>query len=911
MSIFNSANNDKSFNSPQPQLNSSDRTAYLKSKTKYAAAVNLAKNGGVLTKTNGARYVGSVQTTRTGMTSASSYSDYMDVAKGKYLLTPPPSSNLAASFQPSSADVYYGNFTVTNYDKANVFLTMLGYPLKTPGYPYDPYYPNILVKESDSTPSAPTPNMFNQDNIVVDPQFQLFYDVTACGSRNYFQNVTIDPTLDLTFTLALDEVYSLRPEIQQQAQRIIKGEAQRLRGFQFPTRIHFDLDNCDSKASITPVAPDAPVITVSSITPAGPFTVTIAWLHGFDGGSPITAYTVYVDGAAVATLDPQPCRNTHTLTDVGSGSSIWVTASNCLPKEVWNRTTEPSCTTLTSARSNVLVVPVFSTVTWSSGMTVPNEVAQTVHLIIPSGVTLTVASGVTMTIRGTVTINNNGTLNNAGVIHIYGSLVNNGAFTNTGTAINYSSNSVTNRGTLTNEGVIENKAGGVIENKAGGSIDNNQGTFNNHGTFNNGGTFNGAITGNAPVLVAAPPSITPLAWQTKGFVEGAAAGDKSGYSVSASHNGSIVAIGALGANSRKGVVRIYQVTNNNNSTQWTLMGSQIEGVQESGTSVSLSSDGSIVAVGAPSGGGPQAPKGITRIYKWTDNTHWAPMGSQIEGTHGGDQSGYSVSLSSNGHTVAIGAPSGETQISGMYVQCGITRIYKWNTHTESWDLTKQINGLTNYEGSGWSVSLSSNGTTVAIGAPYGTGNGVTRVYHQVTTNGEWTLMGSVIPGVVANGWSGYSVSLSSDGKMVAVGAPYANTLKGETRVYQWRTDVSDPTRYQWIMLGNLYAQDPIVGLATGEQNGSSVSLHSDPVTQTHTVAICAPGASYVKDKSLIYRYHPPSSNQSEAMWVAMTKQLHSGEQAECACLSSDGKTAVFGAFGFNSDRGITRMYAAT
>ena len=855
MSIFNSANNDKSFNSPQPQLNSSDRTAYLKSKTKYAAAVNLAKNGGVLTKTNGARYVGSVQTTRTGMTSASSYSDYMDVAKGKYLLTPPPSSNLAASFQPSSADVYYGNFTVTNYDKANVFLTMLGYPLKPPGYPYDPYYPNILVKESDSTPSAPTPNMFNQDNIVVDPQFQLFYDVTACGSRNYFQNVTIDPTLDLTFTLALDEVYSLRPEIQQQAQRIIKGEAQRLRGFQFPTRIHFDLDNCDSKASITPVAPDAPVITVSSITPAGPFTVTIAWLHGFDGGSPITAYTVYVDGAAVATLDPQPCRNTHTLTDVGSGSSIWVTASNCLPKEVWNRTTEPSCTTLTSARSNVLVMPVFSTVTWSSSMTVPNEVAQTVHLIIPSGVTLTVASGVTMTIRGTVTINNTGTLNNAGVIHIYGSLVNNGAFTNSnsGTVINYSSNSVTNRGTLTNHGTLTNESGGVIENKAGGSIDNRQGSFNNHGTFNNGGTFNGAISGNAPVLVAAPPSITPLAWQSKGFVEGAAAGDKSGYSVSASHNGSIVAIGALGANSRKGVVRIYQVTNNNNSTQWTLMGSQIEGVQESGTSVSLSSDG---------------------------------------------------------HTVAIGAPSGETQISGMYVQCGITRIYKWNTQTVSWDLTKQINGLTNYEGSGWSVSLSSNGTTVAIGAPYGTGNGVTRVYHQVTTNGEWTLMGSVIPGVVANGWSGYSVSLSSDGKMVAVGAPYANTLKGETRVYQWRTDVSDPTRYQWIMLGNLYAQDPIVGLATGEQNGSSVSLHSDPVTQTHTVAICAPGASYVKDKSLIYRYHP-SSNQSEAMWVAMTKQLHSGEQAECACLSSDGKTAVFGAFGFNSDRGITRMYAAT
>jgi len=906
MSIFNNANHDKSFNGPQPQLNSSDRTAYLKSKTKYAAAVNLAKSGGVLTKANGARYVGTVQTTRTGLTSASSYSDYMDVAKGKYLLTPPPSSNLAASFQPSSADVYYGNFTVTNYDNAGVYLTMLGYPLKTQGYPEQAYYPNILVKDSDSTPSAPTPNMFNQENIVVDPQFQLFYDVNACGSRNYFKNVTIDPTLDLTFTLTLEEVYSLRPEIQQQAQRIIKGEAQLLRGFQFPTRIHFDLDNCDSKASITPVAPDAPVIAVSSITPAGPFTVTIAWLHGFDGGSPLTAYTVYVDGAAVATLDPQPCRNTHTLTDVGSGSSIWVTASNCLPKEVWNRTTEPSCTTLTSARSNVLVMPVFSTVTLSGNTTVSTptyEVAQTVHLIIPSGVTLTVASGVTMTIRGTVTINNNGTLTNHGVIHIYGSLDNNGAFTNSnsGTVINYSSNSVTNRGTLTNRGALTNETGGVIENKAGGSLDNSQGTFTNRGTFNNGGTFNGAIAGNAPVLVVAPPSVPPLEWQAKGFVEGLAAGDKSGHSVSASHDGTIVAIGSPGANSRKGVVRIYKVTSisssnnssSSSSTQWTLMGSPIEGAREnerSGTSVSLSSDGSIVAVGAP-GGGALAPKGITRIYTWTDSTHWALMGSAIEGATDGDESGRSVSLSSDGHTVAIGAPYDVVVTNGLQQLCGITRMYDWINN--SWTLQAKIDGSTS-DASGMSVSLSADGSRVAIGSPGGnSGKGITRVYQRATPN--WTIVGLPIPGDMANSWSGWSVSLSSNGLAVAVGAPDANMLKGETRIFKWSNDPWDSTRYQWSALGN-----PIVGLAAGEQNGYSVSLHS--VQQTHTVAICAPGASYVKDKSLIYRW-----NESAQKWVAMTKQLHSGEQADSACLSSDGKIAVFGA----SNQGITRMYATT
>jgi hypothetical protein len=250
-----------------------------------------------------------------------------------------------------------------------------------------------------------------------------------------------------------------------------------------------------------------------------------------------------------------------------------------------------------------------------------------------------------------------------------------------------------------------------------------------------------------------------------------------------------------------------------------------------------------------------------------------------------------VSLSSDGLTVAIGAPS---EVVNGVPNHGVTRIYKW-TNNSAWTLTAKIDGYQD-EYTGYSVSLSSDGSRVAIGAPgASSGKGVTRVYHQDTPN--WTLVGGApIPGVVAKGYSGWSVSLSSNGLAVAVGAPYANSLKGETRVFNWAQ-----TQNRWNLL-----LKPIVGLATGEQNGSSVSLQSDPNTQTHTVAICAPGASYVKDKSLIYRW-----NESAQTWVAMTKQLYSGERVGSACLSSDGKTAVFGASGLNSDRGITRMYAAT
>ena len=76
--------------------------------------------------------------------------------------------------------------------------------------------------------------------------------------------------------------------------------------------------------------------------------------------------------------------------------------------------------------------------------------------------------------------------------------------------------------------------------------------------------------------------------------------------------------------------------------------------------------------------------------------------------------------------------------------------------------------------SGYSVSLSSDGSIVAIGTPYNDGGGNNaghvRVYQNVS--GTWTQVGSDIDGEAASDQSGYSVSLSSDGSIVAIGAPY-------------------------------------------------------------------------------------------------------------------------------------------
>mgnify|MGYP006225043021 FL=1 len=127
-------------------------------------------------------------------------------------------------------------------------------------------------------------------------------------------------------------------------------------------------------------------------------------------------------------------------------------------------------------------------------------------------------------------------------------------------------------------------------------------------------------------------------------INGEAASDSSGWSVSLSEDGSVVAIGAThndGNGNNSGHIRIYKNINN----KWTQVGSDIDGgaaEDELGYSVSLSSDGNIVAVGAHQN---LTGNGYVKIYKNVNN-NWFQVGSDIDGEAAGDNSGRSVSLSS-------------------------------------------------------------------------------------------------------------------------------------------------------------------------------------------------------------------------------------------------------------------------
>ena len=257
-------------------------------------------------------------------------------------------------------------------------------------------------------------------------------------------------------------------------------------------------------------------------------------------------------------------------------------------------------------------------------------------------------------------------------------------------------------------------------------------------------------------------------WYETGRIEGDRDFWHAGNALSLSSDGSTLVINS------ESLVRIYKNVNNT----WTQIGGDIDrgttGSEYDSTVVSLSSDGSIVAIGSAgiwSRWSGSTDRGTVRIYENVNNS-WTQIGSDIDGEAVGDMSGYSVSLSSDGSIVAIGAPKND----GNGIDSGHVRIYK-NVNNTWTQVGSDIDGEANSDQSGFSVSLSADGSIVAIGAPYNATElvygsykfGHVRIYENV--NNTWTQIGSDIDGGANRDRLGLSVSLSSDGSVVGVGAP--------------------------------------------------------------------------------------------------------------------------------------------
>ena len=301
-------------------------------------------------------------------------------------------------------------------------------------------------------------------------------------------------------------------------------------------------------------------------------------------------------------------------------------------------------------------------------------------------------------------------------------------------------------------------------------------------------------------------------------IDGQSDDGMSGYAVALSKDGYRLAIGAYnepGGGTERGVVRVYEY-----ATSWSQIGSDLNGEgngNDFGFAVSLDSDGSHLAVGARfnSGGGTNA--GHARVFSYSTGTDsWNQIGPDIDGSND-ERCGWSVSLSGNGSRIAIGSPFHNTRR-------GQNRVFDYNSGTDTWDqLGSSITGPSTYDYLGLSVSLSEDGTRVAMGVPrVSSQKGRVEIYDYDGTS-SWTQAGSDIVGSSNNNVCGWSVSLSNDGNRVAIGCPgntgtfnnFGGTSSGKVVLYDYITS-------SWDQVGST-----ITGESSSDHSGKSVSLSGD------------------------------------------------------------------------------------
>ena len=131
----------------------------------------------------------------------------------------------------------------------------------------------------------------------------------------------------------------------------------------------------------------------------------------------------------------------------------------------------------------------------------------------------------------------------------------------------------------------------------------------------------------------------------------------------------------------------------------------------------ISSDGTRLAIGAIYNDGNGSNSGHVRVYEYIGSL-WVQIGMDINGEDALDESGESISLSANGKRLVVGAKKND----GNGSNSGHVRLYEWDG--SDWiQLGTDIDGEFDFDESGNAISLSIDGTRLAIGARKNNGNG--------------------------------------------------------------------------------------------------------------------------------------------------------------------------------------------
>jgi hypothetical protein len=238
-------------------------------------------------------------------------------------------------------------------------------------------------------------------------------------------------------------------------------------------------------------------------------------------------------------------------------------------------------------------------------------------------------------------------------------------------------------------------------------------------------------------------------------------------SLGISHDGTTVGYGSLMADSSC-LIQIYRNTQDGG---WNQMGQDLNEILGFRHSLSMNMDGNVVALGSPL---EEEGSGKACVYDYDETLQtWYQRGESIVGSTFYEYIG-AVSLSSDGQTLAVGAPGA----SERGVNSGRAQVYRYNGN--SWvQIGQSLFGLVKLKQFGFSVALNNDGSRLAVGAPFAESKvdekGHIFVYDLSSSN-EWTDVG--VLGLVdsSSDEAGRSVQLSESGKTLVFTAPGVSTV---------------------------------------------------------------------------------------------------------------------------------------
>jgi hypothetical protein len=250
-----------------------------------------------------------------------------------------------------------------------------------------------------------------------------------------------------------------------------------------------------------------------------------------------------------------------------------------------------------------------------------------------------------------------------------------------------------------------------------------------------------------------PSSPTTTQWRQTAYIKASnpGEGDQFGSAVAVSADGRTLVIGAPMENSAAagvggdrsdesaddaGAVYVFVRSGSGWTEQAYIKASNAESFDQFGNAVALSADGNTLAVAAYFEGGSAAgdpgdnsrpQSGAAYVFTRTGTTwsqHAYLKASNAGEENDGDTFGYTIALSADGGTVAVGAPSEDSAAAGVggdgadNSAAGAGAVYVFVRRADGWIQQAYLKPANTHAGMlfGYSVALSGDGARLAVGA---------------------------------------------------------------------------------------------------------------------------------------------------------------------------------------------------